>query len=48
MTTLGRLKKERQAILAREPDKKAIRVAKKISRIKALIVPALGERGIAH
>ena len=48
VTTLGRLKKERQAILAREPDKKAIKVAKKISRIKALIVPALGERGIAH
>ena len=48
VTTLGRLVKERQAILAREPDKKAVKVANKISRIKALIVPALGERGIAH
>ena len=48
VTTLGRLAKERQAILAREPDKKAVKVANKISRIKALIVPALGERGIAH
>ena len=44
---LGRLAKERQAILAREPDKKAVKVANKISGIKALIVPPLAN-GITH
>ena len=48
MTTLARLATQRQAILAMEPGKKAIKVATKISRIRAVIIPALGERGIAN
>jgi integrase len=48
VTTLARLAKERQVILATEPKKKAAKVAAKITRIKARIVPALGERGISN
>jgi hypothetical protein len=47
-TTLVRLEKERQAVLATEPEKKAGKIANKMSRIKAVIVPALGERGIGN
>ncbi len=46
--TLARLEKERQAILATEPKKKAAKLTAKITRIKALILPALGERGITN
>ena len=48
VTTLARLEKARKAILATEPGKKARKVATKISRIKAVLVPALGGRGIAN
>ena len=48
VTTLARLAAQRQTILAMEPEKKAIKVATKISRIRAVIIPAFGERGIAN
>jgi hypothetical protein len=44
--TLARMAKARQAILATEPKKKAGKIDTKISRIKRLIIPAIGSRGI--
>jgi hypothetical protein len=46
--TLTRLEKARQAILATEPKKKGSKIATKITRIKRLIIPAIGSRGITN
>ena len=46
--TLARLEKARQAILATEPKKKGGKIATKITRIKRLIIPAIGGRGITN
>ena len=48
VTTLARLEAERRAILATQPVKKAQKVVTKLNRIRAIIVPALGDRGIAN
>jgi hypothetical protein len=45
--TLSRLEKERQWIVATSPKKKASKLVTKASRIKSIILPMLGERGIA-
>jgi hypothetical protein len=45
--TLSRLEKERQWIVATSPKKKASKLVTKVSRIKSIILPVLGERGIA-
>jgi hypothetical protein len=46
--TLARLEKERQWIRATQPAKKAAKITTKIGRIKSIILPALGERGVAN
>lgn len=48
VTTLGRLGTARQAIRETEPKKKAAKIRSKINRIKTLIIPAVGGRGIAN
>jgi hypothetical protein len=48
VTTIARLETERRHILATQPAKKAQKVVTKLNRIRAILVPALGERGIAN
>ena len=48
LVTLARLEAEKKAILATQPAKKANKVNATIGRIKSIILPALGERGIAN
>ena len=48
MVTLARLEKEKKAILATQPAKKANKVSATIGRIKSIILPALGDRGVAN
>ena len=48
LVTLARLEAEKKAILATQPAKKANKVIATIGRIKSIILPALGERGIAN
>jgi hypothetical protein len=48
LVTLARLEAEKKAILATQPTKKANKVNATIGRIKSIILPALGERGIAN
>jgi hypothetical protein len=48
VVTLARLETEKQWIMATEPAKKANKVSATIGRIKSIILPALGDRGIAE
>jgi integrase len=48
LVTLARLEAEKKAIIATQPAKKANKVNATIGRIKSIILPALGERGIAN
>jgi hypothetical protein len=48
LVTLARLEGEKKVILATQPAKKANKVNATIGRIKSIILPALGERGIAN
>ena len=48
LVTLARLEAEKKVILATQPAKKANKVNATIGRIKSIILPALGERGIAN
>ncbi len=48
MVTLARLEGEKKAILATQPAKKANKVSATIGRIKSIILPALGDRGVAN
>ena len=48
LVTLARLEAEKKAIIATQPAKKANKVNVTIGRIKSIILPALGERGIAN
>jgi integrase len=46
--TFARLGAERKVIIATQPAKKANKINATIGRIKSIILPALGERGIAN
>ncbi len=48
LVTLARLEAEKKAILVTQPAKKANKVNATIGRIKSIILPALGERGVAN
>jgi hypothetical protein len=48
VVTLARLEKEKQSIMATQPAKKASKVSTTIGRIKSIILPALGNRGVAN
>ena len=48
LVTFARLEGEKKAILATQPAKKANKIRATIGRIKSIILPALGERGIAN
>jgi hypothetical protein len=45
--TLARLEEQKRSILATQPAKKATKISTTIGRIKSIILPALGDRGIA-
>jgi integrase len=48
VVTLARLETEKRAILATQPVKKANKVSTTIGRIKSIILPTLGDRGVAN
>jgi integrase len=48
LVTLARLEAEKKAILGTQPAKKANKVSATIGRIKSIILPALGDRGVAN